>query len=262
MQMQEKVRLLDELAEPFGFSYVPKEDVFIGRVDAWQRNAGYEALFDKAAVHFNMIIDAWPVYFDYDGRTWLIELWKGQYGINTGAEIGVYHANRMIAPEERKRTHFETANDEEMPVISYCLERRQRGLFCMKRRHWWLASFRMGLFSRPSELRLMATITFADAGQAESFLAGLKESGHPQNKYRLRCNEVYIRMDEQWNYSFWERLLRKWVLLQNRICCALYRFVTRPFVGTADRMLFLYFLLPRCFRKMMRISVHARRRHA
>ena len=39
-----------------------------------------------------MIIDAYPVYFDYQDKTWMIEFWRGQYGINTGAEIGVYHA--------------------------------------------------------------------------------------------------------------------------------------------------------------------------
>ena len=36
----EKIQLLNELAEPFGFCYVPCEDVFTSGEDAWQRNRG------------------------------------------------------------------------------------------------------------------------------------------------------------------------------------------------------------------------------
>ena len=36
----EKIQLLNELAEPFGFCYVPCEDVFTSREDAWQRKQG------------------------------------------------------------------------------------------------------------------------------------------------------------------------------------------------------------------------------
>ena len=39
-----------------------------------------------------MIIDCEPVRFYYGGKKWLIELWKGQYGMTTGCEIGVYTA--------------------------------------------------------------------------------------------------------------------------------------------------------------------------
>ena len=83
MDEEEKCRKLNELAEPFGFSYDPGQEVFVGRVDAWQRREGYERLFDKLATKFNMVMDAFPIYFDYQDRTWLIEFWKGQYGINT-----------------------------------------------------------------------------------------------------------------------------------------------------------------------------------
>ena len=42
----ERVRLLNELAEPFGFAYLPAEDIFTSRLDAWQRDKGYEAKYD------------------------------------------------------------------------------------------------------------------------------------------------------------------------------------------------------------------------
>ena len=57
MCMKEKCHLLDELIEPFGYSYVLSQDIFTSRIDAWQREFGYCALFDKAAFRFNMVFD-------------------------------------------------------------------------------------------------------------------------------------------------------------------------------------------------------------
>ena len=85
MCMKEKCCILDELIAPFGYAYLPAQDIFTSRLDVWQRDFGYCTLYDKAAFRFNMVFDCLPVYFEYDGRTWLLELWKGQYGINTGA---------------------------------------------------------------------------------------------------------------------------------------------------------------------------------
>lgn len=257
----EKLQILQELAEPFGYYYLPEEDIFTTRIDAWQRLAGYEAFFDRAAEHFNMVFDAWPVYFNYEGRTWLIELWKGQYGINTGAEIGIYHANGIVAEKERKKTHFHAAENCEMPGISYCLEKNGKTLLCVKRLHWWLAAFRMGEFSRPSDLSLTASLHFRERCQAERFYEALTESGQPRCNYRLRCNEVYVRMDFSPRLCWCRRICRAYVQRKNRICCKLYCFVTRPFCNTVDRMLYLYFLLPRCFRRMMRMPRRWKRRY-
>ena len=51
----ERVRLLNELAEPFGFAYLPSEDIFTSRLDAWQRDKGYEAKYDTMAVGAGMV---------------------------------------------------------------------------------------------------------------------------------------------------------------------------------------------------------------
>ena len=117
MGREEKQKLLSDLTAPFGFLYEPGQDIFVSRRNAWQRKEGYEALFDNLAPNFNMIMDVFPVYFDYRDKTWLIEFWKGQYGINTGAEVGVYHANRLIPKNQRKWVHYNAVSDEEMPLI-------------------------------------------------------------------------------------------------------------------------------------------------
>ena len=81
------------------------------------------AAYDKTAPYFNMVFDCEPVYFDYNGRTWLIEFWKGQYGINTGAESASIMRTLFWAPEEYGRTLFQSASDREMLNLSSELTR-------------------------------------------------------------------------------------------------------------------------------------------
>ena len=129
MSCREKQDLLDTILEPFGYYYVCDQDLISTRNDAWQRQAGYRALFDKAALRLHIVFDALPIYFNHCGRTWLIELWKGQYGINTGAEVGIYQADGLLSPEKftRRRRNtpplifrpYPTVNDCPSPSISF-----------------------------------------------------------------------------------------------------------------------------------------------
>lgn len=254
MEMPQKVHQLNELAEPFGFFYEPVEDVFSSRLDAWQREQGYEALFDKAAVGMNMVIDTWPVYFDYQGRTWLIEFWKGQYGINAGGEIGVYRAKKIIPPHLYVRAHFDAVEDDEIPEIESMLMRRGIEVYHQYRRHWWLTGFRMGLFSPPGELELLAALTFWDSEVAQAFFCGLKRSGQPAERYRICGSRVCVRMNFSRGQTIPARVHRFLVLRINHLYCVLFRFVTHPFTCTVDRMIFLYYLLPWCFRHMIKIG--------
>lgn len=258
MSEREKVALLNELTVPFGFSYEPGQDVFVSRIDAWQRKEGYEALFDNLASKFNMIIDSFPVYFDYRNRTWLIEFWKGQYGINTGAEVGVYHANRPIPKKQRRKVHYNAVSDEEMPLIGMCLKRKEKRLFSLKGRHWWLAAFRMGLFSQPGDLTLFASLTFDCHEAAQAFAEGLAEAGLSDH-FRIRGRRVTVALDQTNPYRGMKKLHRAVVQGFNRFYCSLYRIVTRPFTRTADRMLFLYEQLPWCFRGMLRLHSYGRK---
>lgn len=254
MEMPQKIHLLNQLAEPFGFFYIEEEDVFTSRVDAWQRHSGYTAMYDKAAAGANMVMDAFPVYFDFEGKTWLIEFWKGQYGINTGGEVGVYHARHIVPPYFYPAVHFEAAEDDEMPRMLCCLERKEERIYELFDRHWWLTGFRMGTFSKPRDLRMAVEITFDEAKMAEAFFKGLQKTGLPRSRFRICCNEVWIKIDFSGKRPFFEHLHRACVQRLNHFYCLSYRAVTRPFVRTADRMLFLYFQLPFCFRRMLRLG--------
>lgn len=259
MCMNEKYELLDELLSPFGYAYVPSQDIFTSRVDAWQRDLGYCALYDKAAAHLNMVFDSLPVYFDYQNRTWLVEFWKGQYGINTGCEIGVYYADRILEEHELKRTLFQSVSNENMPKISFTLCRKEQMIAKLCAKHWWLTAFKTGLFSSPADLSLRASVTFPSSGMARAFAAGLVNAGYEWKDICVCCQTVSFTFDSGTPACGIFRKLR--ILLAqwcNRFWRRVYCFVTRPFCLSTDRILYLYYYLPAIFRKTLRIRKYKR----
>ena len=73
-----------------GFAYDPDNKMMYARMDASQRELGFCYFYDEMIPLISSNISCEPIYFYYDNKEWLIEIWKGQYGIELGAEIGVY----------------------------------------------------------------------------------------------------------------------------------------------------------------------------
>lgn len=249
----EKQRLLEQVLNPFGFSYIPEQDVITSTLDAWQREFGYQAFFDETAVYFNMVFDTEPVYFDYENRTWMIELWKGQYGINTGGEIGVYRADSLVVPEARKKTVFKSVPDWELPFLSAGLYKGDRKLFCIRKKHWWLTGFLVGKYCEPEELSMKVTIMFPDRKMLKSFTESLFELGYRECDLCFCGRTVGFLFDKPYSVQPCKRYpwrVRR-TQLKNRLFCRLYRIVTKKFTETEDKILFLYFFLPGTVRRML-----------
>ena len=253
MSSCDKCELLSSLIAPFGYCYDNHQDIISSRIDAWQREIGYTALFDRAAASFNMVFDYLPVYFTWQERTWLIEFWKGQYGINTGAEIGVYHADRVLLPGEYSTAVFDAASDHEMLLMSFGLVKGHDRMAELSKRTWGLTAFCMGRFSKPEQLCLKAAIRFPDRDMMHSFLNALYETGVDRNDVSVCGCELQICFcgPQERHYGWFARLQRKWAQFWNRIFCKVYLWTTAPFCATIDRLLYLYYLLPFVFRKML-----------
>ncbi|MBQ6936123.1 MAG: DUF4474 domain-containing protein, partial [Clostridia bacterium] len=97
-----------------GFDYDPIQDVYFTQLDSWQRNFGFNSVYDTAAPMVGMIYSTAKIYFTYDDKDWMMEIWKGQYGITAGAEIGFYNK-----PTDRVMKHFDCVTDEEMLEMSF-----------------------------------------------------------------------------------------------------------------------------------------------
>lgn len=260
MSTEEKLSLLDGIIEPFGYKYYPENDLFSTRLHAPQREFGYSALYDKSAPHINLIFDSFPVYFDYRGRTWLLEFWKGQYGINTGAEIGLYYANRLLEDSETSKTFFRSAEDSDLLKMSLALYQGDVCIAEISEKHWWLTAFRMGCFSNPSELCLQTSITFSSCEMTNAFLAGLEKAGFSADEVCRNCNTVDISFDRSPHiYGLFRRMRVRLAQWSNRFWCKMYLSVTKPFASAMDRLLYLYFFLPFAFRRCLRAGKSQRR---
>lgn len=258
MNYHEKCCLLSELIEPFGYCYVPSQDIFSTTLNAWQRDFGYTALFDRYASSFGMVFDCQPVYFDYDNHTWLIEFWKGQYGINTGCEIGIYKADSVVASMQRNTTLFHSVEDSEMLPISMDLYHLDEHLAHLAKRHWWLTIFDMGEFNEPEDLSIKIHLTFPDKEMLRAFVKALQEEGYAQTDIcscGLQVSFLY-QSCSICNLSRFRKLLCQKAQLQNRILCRLFLQITKPFKSSLDRMLCLYLHLPFVFRHIMNNKKH------
>lgn len=252
----QRVRKINELAAEFGYYYEPSQDIFLTRIDAWQRRFGYEWLYDKMASRFHMVYDCFPVYFDYGGKSWLIEFWKGQYGINIGSEIGVYNVNYLVPEEKRKTTHYQAVTDSELLDLSFVLYDDGTRCYTWGQKHWWLAAFRMGVWQEPSKLRLRLRIIFPDVDMAMAFVGGLKKGGYPIAGLERNCTWVTVDFAKEtvFSTSWWQQCRRRIAQWENRCCVSLFHLVTRPFYRTVDKILFLYYQLPICVRRLFYVK--------
>lgn len=203
----EKYSLIDSVAKPFGYKYIPEWDVFSSRVDAWQRQFGYGTVYDQASVYFNMVLQTLPVYFDYEGRTWLIQVWKGQYGICTGCELGLYHANGLVDESQRKDAVFQAVDNDEMLDLSIELWRQGIRIASLNQRHWWLTAFDVGTFSQSSELSLDISIRFPNHEMKDAFYFSLLKQGVNRRDIFSYHTSLYFHMpDCRYKTSLWRRL--------------------------------------------------------
>lgn len=263
----EKSDLLNILSEPIGYSYDSLQDIFVSKLDASQKIFGYTTLYDLAAPFFNMIFDYETFYFDYNNRTWLIEMWKGQYGINTGCELGIYYADKIVEPDKYKTTLFKVVDAKDMLDIrlklnKYCNHKKNIiSVGNVVKRHWWLTIFKMGCFTKPANLFVNTAIGFKDYSMMYSFLDSFKLT-MPTTTYKTRGLTVFFNFDNsKRKYSIIKKLLRNTALLFCKIYCKLFNHITRPFCKSGDKLLYLYFFFPFALHRIFRTKKNKNRNH-
>ncbi|KUO64994.1 MAG: hypothetical protein APF84_07065 [Gracilibacter sp. BRH_c7a] len=187
---------LESLIAIAGYAHDPNQDIFYSTMDSWQRDVGFCHLYDEAASPLSMIIDCEPVYFEYDGEKWLIEFWKGQYGMVTGGEIGVYTGGIDVKILGiYNDTFYNCASEDNLLEMSYTLKKNGSILFAREGTHWWLTGFKLGEFSEPSELSMDISITLKDEIMRDAFLGGFRSAGYSDNEYTVVGNTVNFTFD-------------------------------------------------------------------
>lgn len=251
MSEKEKVKVLDDALRPYGFEYNVCHDIIQSGMNPWQRQCGYCKLYDDLSHNLNMVFDCEPIYFNYNGKRWLLELWKGQYGITTGAEIGLYNTDKpdINIPGVFKGPFFECVSDEERIPMAFILERKGKELFRRKQLHWWLTGFDVGKFSKPKNLVMKVQLTFPTYEMRNAFLKGLAKAGYNLDEVLYSEKMVYFVFDKPRTRQPVRNRFRLFLIQrQNRFNCWLYNFETCNFKKTLNKIIFLKFLFPVLFK--------------
>ncbi len=150
-----------------GFAYNAIYDQFYATNDCWQRQFGFTPVYDVLAkIAFDYSTKR--IFFEYGGKDWMIQIWKGNYVFNmfVGGEVGLY--NR---PDGQLGMFYNCATDEEMMPISlkvYDSEQTyiNRDAFLT----WWATGFHLADKVEPDSLTLESSLTFPDQEMCDAFV--------------------------------------------------------------------------------------------
>ncbi len=245
---------LDKTIETFGYAYDLAQDMFYSTMDAWQRNMGYCRLYDESAAPTGMIVDCEPFYFEYKGKRWLIELWKGQYDMTTGCEIGVYTSEwaNLFVPLIYKNLFYHCASDDETLKMYVCLKKNGQPLFEREETHWWLTGFKLGEFSKPSELTMDVRITLKDEEMRNAFVESVLQVGYLQNEISINENTVAFTFNAPHSPQPITRTkITDWAIqVKNQYLCDKYQDVTRPFNRLTDKITVIMVQAPEIYKNI------------
>lgn len=158
--------------------------------DCWQHNFGFMKFYDIAAPYLFMEYDYVRVYFTYDDRDWMIQLWKGQYGmLFYGSEMGIY---RKDASDDDPGlfTIYGCPTEKDWIKMEMTLYHDETGNGNYVREltrdyddYWWCTGFKPGHLRQQepaTELRMTGRLTLKNQEMTDLFVEGLKECGFKQ----------------------------------------------------------------------------------
>ncbi len=178
-----------------GYLYDPEEKCFYTSSDPWQRKAGFNSLYDEGSPFVFINYDTKRLRFEYDDRDWMIQLWKGQYGlVFYGAELGVY-----TKPKDRDLMHYDCASDDDMLMMSMTFKQKSTflGIETWKEKftrpyglYWWCTGFIPGnMFGHFDEICADFRVTMKDYEMLDAFEGALIAEGM---QYTVKGLDVYF----------------------------------------------------------------------
>ncbi len=189
-------KLVDKVIGPngdqfLGYRYDAEGDFYYtDDKDCWQKDAGFNEIYDKMTPLTAMHIDVLRIRFTYGDHDWMIQLWKGQYGfLLVGAEIGVYTTDAgTYTGQVGDVNHYDCADKDDwlkMEMTCYWRENNQgsykKAFHREYTEYWWATGFVKGQLTKytapRTELKLKSRITFKSTEMANLFVEGMKQSG-------------------------------------------------------------------------------------
>ena len=173
-----------------GYNFDMNEMLVYATVNCWMRDFGF-------CLGYDIFTYITPLYyyetrrfkFNYGGKEWMIQAWKGMYVAANGAEVGVYNRDPI-----RFGTFYDCAGDEDMLNMSFELYHDDELLFsrpeCL---HWWINGFQLSkeLYDA-DELTLKFTIEMKDEQMLKAFTRSVDFNIHRDVTYKVEGLKVYL----------------------------------------------------------------------
>ena len=257
------IEAIDRTIEIAGYGYDSEQDIFYCNMNPWQRNLGYSHLYDEGSAPFGMIVDCEPIYFKYEGKLWMIELWKGQYDLNTGCEVGVYTTEEPILniPGMYKYMFYNCASNEDRLKMSFLLKKNGEKLFERDDKHWWLAGFKLGEYSEPSELTMKLNITLKDDIMCQAFVEALEAVGYLEREKELEMEGTFevngIDVALIFGKPYTKQPITRTpetdriIQMKNKILCDRYNDVAKVYDNVTDKINAIQKLAPEIYEEIM-----------
>ena len=156
-----------------GYNYDADQQMIYGAPHGWHGAMGFNIFYDMATPLIGFNLDTLRFRFEYDGKDWMVQLWKGIYAVANGGEIGIYE-------KPTGRPIFYDASEDTMLDMTMKVYQGDRLYIDYADRTWWgsamsYASPVKELYP-PEKLRMTGTVAFEDQGMADAFFASFQEN--------------------------------------------------------------------------------------
>lgn len=151
-----------------GFDYNYADLTLYAIINCWMRDFGFCVLYDVLAESMPAVFRyvTRRFKFEYDGAEWMIQMWKGNYLMTNGGEVGLYRREKGSFG-----TFYECAGDEYLIPMSMQISRGDKVLVDMpEQKHWWINGFNMSdRLYLPDSLTLSVKLEMPDEEMLDAF---------------------------------------------------------------------------------------------
>ena len=191
-----------------GYKYNSSQDYYYcDSPNSWQKQFGYTRVYDLVAPYVLLEYDYARVHFTYEGKDWLVQFWKGQYGLMFyGSEVGVY-TKAHTGEEDSYTTKYDCAAREDWLKIQTTMYHDAVGdghygksFETPLEDTWWSTGFKRGhlrVQEPATELRQEGTIILKSPEMAQAFAAAFAECGfkRAESPENLPLDAFYVDGD-------------------------------------------------------------------
>ena len=184
--------------------------------ECWQKNFGFNEVYDKFAPITMMYYDTVRTIFNYGGEEWMIQMWKGQYGYCfVGGEVGIYTRRTGSGG-----THFSCADKEDWlnMEMAFVWDEFNDGVYNTiftrpYEKYWWCTGFVVGfpnknIIKTREEFRLVTHITFKDSEMADAFCNAFSANGFKRvSKLDNNETDTFVQVGNEVAFV-WQNILQ------------------------------------------------------